>query len=194
MTGACVTNPAGGRACLRAPCRSGPRSAREWLRWRIARNPRGTDDAGASWHQDANTPGGSPEGGCPGHCHRDRPGERWDPDGRGGSAHRGTPAVDRTDPQDRPGGDAGLVENALTDPELADDLIAAAMAKAEARVYVGSDRCYALLSDIETARTRCTAGGRCRVGLIVSKGGRESFDVCLEVSTGLVKLVRQAEA
>ena len=36
--------------------------------------------------------------------------------------------------------------------------------------------------------------GRCRVGLIVSRGGRESHDVWLEVSTGLVKLVRQTDA
>ena len=68
------------------------------------------------------------------------------------------------------------------------------MAKAEARVCVGSDRCYALPGDVEDARARCTQGGRCRVGLIVGKGGRESFDVWLEVATGLVKLVAQAKA
>jgi hypothetical protein len=68
------------------------------------------------------------------------------------------------------------------------------MAKAEARVCVGSDRCYALPSDAATARSRCTAAGRCHVGLIVSKGGRESHDVWLEVATGLVTLVRQTEA
>ena len=113
-----------------------------------------------------------------------------DADGRGVSAHRGAPAVDRTDPQDRPGGDA--CGSAMLDPELTEELITAAMAKAEARVCVGSDRCYALPSDVETARARCTADGRCRVGLIVSRGGRESFDVWLEVSTGLVKLIAQA--
>ena len=46
----------------------------------------------------------------------------------------------------------------------------------------------------EDARATCTPKGRCKVGWIVSKGGRESFDVWLEVSTGLVKLIRQAEA
>ena len=35
----------------------------------------------------------------------------------------------------------------------------------------------------------CTPKGRCKVGWVVSQGGRESFDVWLEVSTGLVKLV-----
>jgi hypothetical protein len=73
-------------------------------------------------------------------------------------------------------------------------VITAAMAKANARVCVGSDRCYALASDVETARTRCTPTGRCRVGLIVSRGGRESFDVWLEVATGLVKLIAQTKA
>jgi hypothetical protein len=32
------------------------------------------------------------------------------------------------------------------------------------------------------------------VGWIVSRGGRESFDLWLEVSTGLVKLISQPEA
>jgi hypothetical protein len=41
---------------------------------------------------------------------------------------------------------------------------------------------------------RCTADGRCRVGLIVSRGGRESWDVWLEVSTRLVELILQADA
>jgi chromosome condensin MukBEF complex kleisin-like MukF subunit len=41
---------------------------------------------------------------------------------------------------------------------------------------------------------RCTADGRCRVDLIVSWGRRESLDIWLEVSTGLVKVIRQAEA
>jgi hypothetical protein len=44
------------------------------------------------------------------------------------------------------------------------------------------------------ARQTCTPKGRCKVGWIVSRGGRESFDVWLEVATGLVKLIRQAEA
>jgi len=76
---------------------------------------------------------------------------------------------------------------------LTEAMIEAAMAKAEARTCTGSDRCYALPSDVETARARCTPNGRCRVGLIVGRGGRESFDVWLEVGTGLVKLIRQAD-
>ena len=82
----------------------------------------------------------------------------------------------------------------MADPELTEELIAAAMARAEARVCVGSDRCYALPSDVDSARARCTPQGRCRVGLIVSKGGRESHDVWVEVGTGLVKLIRQTDA
>ena len=75
--------------------------------------------------------------------------------------------------------------------ELTEAMIAVAMAKAEHRTCTGSDRCYALPSDVDTARTRCTPKGRCRVGLVVGGGGRESFDVWLEVSSGLVKLIRQ---
>ena len=76
--------------------------------------------------------------------------------------------------------------------ELTEEQLAAAMVKAEARVCVGFDRCYALPRDLETTRTRCTPEGRCRVGFVVSKGGRESHDVWLEVATGLVKLIPQA--
>jgi hypothetical protein len=73
-------------------------------------------------------------------------------------------------------------------------MIAAAMAKADARVCVGSDRCYAFPDRLEDARASCTSKGRCKIGWIVGRGGRESFDVWLEVSTGLVKLIRQADA
>ena len=81
----------------------------------------------------------------------------------------------------------------MTDRELTEKKIAAALAKADKRVRVGSDRCFALPSDVEGARETCMPKGRCRVGLIVSRGGRESFDVWLEVSTGLVKLIRQTD-
>lgn len=77
---------------------------------------------------------------------------------------------------------------------LIEDLITAATTKADARVRVGSDRCYALPHRLEDARASCTAKGRCKVGWIVSRGGRESHDVWLEVSTGLVKLVAQTDA
>jgi hypothetical protein len=52
----------------------------------------------------------------------------------------------------------------MTAPELTEELIAAAMK------------------------------GRCKVGWVVRKSGRESWDVWLEVATGLVKLVPQANA
>jgi hypothetical protein len=84
--------------------------------------------------------------------------------------------------------------SAMTGWELTEELNDSAMAKAETRVCTGSDRCYALPSDVETARARCTPKGRCRVGLLVGGGGRESFDVWLEVATGLVKLIPQTDA
>ena len=82
----------------------------------------------------------------------------------------------------------------MTDPELTEEQIAAAMAKADKRVCVGSDHCYALTSDVEGARATCTAKGRCRVELIINRGGRESCDVWLEVHTGLVKEIPQTNA
>ena len=82
----------------------------------------------------------------------------------------------------------------MTAPELTEEQIAAAMAKADKRVCVGADRCFALPHLLEDARATCTPKGRCKVGWIVSRGGRESFDVWLEVSTGLVKLISQANA
>jgi len=78
--------------------------------------------------------------------------------------------------------------------ELTEEMIAAAMAKADARVCVGSDRCFALPHILPDILASCTPKGRCCVGWIVSQGGRESWDVWLEVSTGLVKLIRQADA
>ena len=82
----------------------------------------------------------------------------------------------------------------MPEAELTEDLIAAAVAKAGARVCVGSDRCFAFPDLLVDARQTCTPKGRCTVGWIISKGGRESWDVWLEVATGLVKVIRQAEA
>jgi hypothetical protein len=73
-------------------------------------------------------------------------------------------------------------------------MITAAMAKANARVCVSSDRCFAFPERLEDARETCTPKGRCRVGWIVTRSGRESWDVWLDVSTRLVKLIRQVNA
>ena len=68
------------------------------------------------------------------------------------------------------------------------------MTKAAARVCVGSVCCFGFPHRLEDARETCTPKGRCNVGWIVSKGGRESFDVWLEVRTGLVKLIPHVRA
>jgi hypothetical protein len=82
--------------------------------------------------------------------------------------------------------------------ELRDEMTAAAMAKADARVCVGSDCCYAFPDRLEDAIQTCTPKGRCKVGgtrrVIVSRGGRESWKVWLEVRTGLVKLIAREDA
>jgi hypothetical protein len=80
------------------------------------------------------------------------------------------------------------------DPERTEEQIAAAMAKTDPRVCVGSDRYFALPNRLEDALVSCMPKGRCMVGWIVIRGGRESWDVRLEVNTGLVKLIPQANA
>jgi hypothetical protein len=82
----------------------------------------------------------------------------------------------------------------VTESELTEAMITAAMVKAEARVCVGNSRCYAFPDRLEDIRQSCTPKGRCTVGWIVSRGGRESWDVWLEVNTGLVKLIPQRDA
>jgi hypothetical protein len=80
--------------------------------------------------------------------------------------------------------------------DLTEEMIIEAMAKADKRVCAGSNRCYVLPHRLEDALASCTRKGRCKVGgtrrVIVSRGGRESHNVWLEVSTGLVKLIWQA--
>jgi hypothetical protein len=90
---------------------------------------------------------------------------------------------------------AASARSTMTKSELTDEMIAAAMAKAEARVCPpGDQRCYAFPYPATEAGKTCTAKGRCKVGWIVRAGGREAWDVWLEVSTGLVKLIRQTDA
>jgi hypothetical protein len=82
----------------------------------------------------------------------------------------------------------------VTAPELTEELITTAMAKADQRVCAGNSRCYPFPDRLEDARASCTPKGRCKVGWIIRDSGRESWDVWLEVSTGLVKLIARANA
>ena len=82
----------------------------------------------------------------------------------------------------------------MGDPARTEEQIAPVMAKADRRVCLGSGRGFALPYRLADARQTCTPKGRCKVGWIAARSGRESFDVWLEVSTGLVKLIAQAEA
>ena len=75
--------------------------------------------------------------------------------------------------------------------ELTEEMIAAAMAKADARVCVGNDRCYAFPDQLEDAQASCTPKGRCKVGWIVANSGRDSWDVWLDLETGEGRLRRQ---
>ena len=59
--------------------------------------------------------------------------------------------------------------------ELTEEMIVAAMAKAEALVCVGFDRRFAFPHPREHAIQTCTPKGRCKGGWVVSKGSRESW-------------------
>jgi len=67
----------------------------------------------------------------------------------------------------------------MSETELTKAMITAAMAKADARVCVGSDRCFTFPNPVEGVRASCTPKGRCKVRgtrrAIVGKGGRESW-------------------
>jgi hypothetical protein len=82
----------------------------------------------------------------------------------------------------------------MPETELIEAVITTAMAKADARVCVGSDCCYAFPDPLEHAIQTCTLMGGCKVGWLVSRGGRESWNVWLEVRTGLVKVIRRVDA
>ena len=74
--------------------------------------------------------------------------------------------------------------------------IAEAMTRAE-NVACGSGhtRCLALPDPVDEARKTCTPKGRCLIGgtrgVIVSNGGRDSWDVWLDRHTGEKRLRRQ---
>jgi hypothetical protein len=69
-------------------------------------------------------------------------------------------------------------------PELTQELIADAMSRAEKAACAPADpRCYAFPDPLEEARQTCTPKGRCCIGWIVSNGGRDSWDVWLDVHT-----------
>ena len=82
--------------------------------------------------------------------------------------------------------------------QLPEELITAAMAKADARVCVGNARCYPFPDRLEDAHETCPPKGRCKVRgtrrVIVSQGGRECWDVWIAVATGLVTLIPRTNA
>jgi hypothetical protein len=79
-------------------------------------------------------------------------------------------------------------------PVLTEERIAEAMARAErVACRLGEGRCYALPDSVETARATCTPQGRCKIGWIISHGGRESWDVWLDLETAEGRVRRQRD-
>jgi hypothetical protein len=75
---------------------------------------------------------------------------------------------------------------------LTAEAIAAAMARAERVACApGDPRCSPFPDPVADARTTCTPQGRCLIGWIVANGGRDSWDVWLDVRTGEGRLRKQ---
>jgi hypothetical protein len=63
----------------------------------------------------------------------------------------------------------------MSETELTEELITAAMAKADTRVCVGTYRCFAFPDLLVDARQTCTLKGQCKVGwIVVRKGGTQA--------------------
>jgi len=89
---------------------------------------------------------------------------------------------------------SAVVSSAMAEVELTEAMVAAAVAKADVRVCVGNAHCSAFPDRLQDARQTCTPKGRCKICWFVSKDGGESCEVWLEVRTGLVKRIAQADA
>jgi hypothetical protein len=82
----------------------------------------------------------------------------------------------------------------MTTPELTEERIAEAMARAEkVACRPGDDRCYPFPDRLVDARASCTPKGRCKVGWIVANSGRDSWDVWLDRHTGEGRLRRRVD-
>jgi hypothetical protein len=80
----------------------------------------------------------------------------------------------------------------MTAPELTQAMIAEAMARAEKAACGPLDpRCFVFPDPVERAREACTPKGHCKIDWIVANGGRDSWDVWIDVNTGEGRLRRQ---
>jgi len=77
----------------------------------------------------------------------------------------------------------------VTTPELTQEMIAEALARAEkVACSPGDDRCYPFRWILQGARESCTPQGRCRIGWISANSGRIGWDVWLDIHTGEKRL------
>ena len=73
----------------------------------------------------------------------------------------------------------------MTDHMLTQEMIDKGMARADkVACPPGDQRCYPLCSSLTWARESCTPKGRCHIGWITANGGRDSWDVWLDIHTG----------
>jgi hypothetical protein len=80
----------------------------------------------------------------------------------------------------------------MTDLHLTQEMIEDGMARVEKAACTPGDGCCSVFPDpLEEARQTCTPKVRCLIGWIVSNGGRDSWDVWLDVKTGARRLRRR---
>ena len=80
----------------------------------------------------------------------------------------------------------------MTDLKLTQEMIEDGMARAEKVACApGDDRCYPFPDRLAEARKTCTPQGRSCIGQIVADGGRDDWDVGLDVNTGEGRLRRR---
>jgi hypothetical protein len=82
----------------------------------------------------------------------------------------------------------------MTEPELTDAVIEAAMLRAEkAGCRPDDPRCYGFPMGVEEALARCTSAGWCLIGFVVGGGGRLRWDAWFNVETGAGRLRQPRE-
>jgi hypothetical protein len=91
------------------------------------------------------------------------------------------------------GGDAANERDAVT---LDRDVCASGADSPHMGGAVAGDRdgrCFALPHILPDALVSCTPKGRCKVGWIVTNGGRDAYDVWLDLKTGEGRLRRRVD-
>ena len=77
-------------------------------------------------------------------------------------------------------------------PILSDDLIDAALRRAEREVCApGDPRCYGFPFTVEDSLDSMTPDGWCRIGWVAGRGGRDTWEAWFHLDTGAVRTAQE---